>query len=668
MKFSNLPRNIIIATVILYTLLGFFVVPLMIESQASKFVEENYKEKLQVEKISFNPYSFLLIVEKFNIPDTNSGGIDKSRLSFDRLLLNFELFPLLLKKITFKEASLEGAHIYFSFYKNKKNNWTSFVKSEPERKEKTENPWTLVLESISFSKDYFKFRDFNYATPVHLPLGPVSLRASNISTKLGSQSSLESLFINLEDNGNVLLQGKMGFTPPDIDLKIIGHKFPLDFISSYLSNSTYMEISKGFLDLNGQLTYKDAAFKLNGDAKIYDFLLRKTVDRFNVVEIKNVDFKSLFYSTTPSSFSVNDIIFSELKTSILLNPDGTLNFKGLVRPPNSEAIPVKKSEPMNYTIKSIELIDSKLDYTDLQIQPKFQAHIHDLDGKIGPLSSKSDNKIDINLTGMVEDQGKFTARGFYFQDKKPMDLNLDVKFSNVEMTTFTPYSGHFAGYEIKKGKLFLDLNYTLKNDRILGKNSVRLDNFTLGEKVKSKNSTIWPLKFALALLKDRKGQIKFSLPVEGHTNSPNFSYSSAIKTALYNMLVNIVAAPFDFLVGVFGGGKDVKLIEFENKTTQFKANNEIKIDQIAKLLEERPDVKLEILGTCAEKEFIPADAKEVPVIDEATYKECGIKRAQLVQNLLVNKKVDAERLFVMAGKKNDDSIGLPGAILMLKVD
>ena len=134
------------------------------------------------------------------------------------------------------------------------------------------------------------------------------------------------------------------------------------------------------------------------------------------------------------------------------------------------------------------------------------------------------------------------------------------------------------------------------------------------------------------------------------------------------MLVNIVAAPFDFLVSVFGGGKDVKLIEFENKTTQFKPNNEVKIDQIAKLLEERPDVKLEILGTCAEKEFIPADAKEVPVIDEATYKECGIKRAQLVQNLLVNKKVDAERLFVMAGKKNDDSIGLPGAILILKVD
>jgi hypothetical protein len=55
---------------------------------------------------------------------------------------------------------------------------------------------------------------------------------------------------------------------------------------------------------------------------------------------------------------------------------------------------------------------------------------------------------------MVEEQGKFISKGFYYQNKNPMDLNLGVKFSNIEMTTFTPYSGYFAGYEIKKGKLF----------------------------------------------------------------------------------------------------------------------------------------------------------------------------------------------------------------------
>jgi hypothetical protein len=195
-----------------------------------------------------------------------------------------------------------------------------------------------------------------------------------------------------------------------------------------------------------------------------------------------------------------------------------------------------------------------------------------------------------------------------------------------------------------------------------------LDNFTLGEKVESKNSTKWPLKFALALLKDRKGQIKFILPIEGGTNSPKFSYSDAIKAALYNMLVNIVAAPFHFLSSLVGGGKDIKLIEFENKLTILKLGNEVKIDQLAKLLEERLDVRLEILGTCSKADFTSTDSKEHPVIEEATYKDCGIKRAQLVQNLLVQKNVNAERLYIMAGKKNDDSIGPSGAILILKVD
>ena len=672
----KLPRNIIIGIIVLYTLFGFFIVPLIMESQVEIFINESYKEKVHIEKISFNPYTFELEVKKFAIPDTTSGGIDKNRLTFDRLYLNLEIFPLFIKEITFKEASFEGAHVYLSFYKQQKNSWTSFApKKAEEKKESSGTPWTLVLKKLSFDKDYFQFRDFNYPTPVNLPLGPLSLKASNVSTTIGDQSALESLFINLGDQGSLLLKGKVSLSPPSADIHLTAKRFPLNFLTAYMSQTTYLRLNEGSLDFTGNIDFAKAAFSVKGDAQINNFALTSTKDQSDILKIKRADFQSHFYSTSPSQFTLKAMVFDELKSYVLLRPDGTLNYKELMKPAPTSQGEVSQSQPsenkkpgLNYKINAIKLINGQLDYNDWQIKPKFIAHIHSLNGDIGPVSNHPENKIDITLNGMVEDQGKFTSKGYYFQSLKPLDLNLDVKFANIEMTTFTPYSGYFMGYEIKKGKLFLDVNYTLKKNRIVGKNKVRLDQFTLGEKVESKNSTNLPLRLAVALLKDRKGQIKFNLPIEGDTNSPKFSYGSAIRTALFNMLVNIVMSPFDFLADVFGVGKEVQLIEFENQIITFKAGNENKIDTVARILEERPELRLEILGTCSEKEFLVEGAKDQPVIEEAQYKEIGLKRAQLVQNLLVKKGISAERLFVMAGKKNDDSIGKSGAVLIFKAD
>ncbi len=667
----KLPRNIIVAALALYTLLGFFLVPFIIEGQLEKFVIENYKEKLEVEKIYFNPFTFVLSIDNLNIPDTNPESADKSRLKFQHLLLNLEIFPLLTKKITFKEATLNGAHIYFSFYKNKRHNWTSHIPPSPNKKEEaTSSNWTLVLEKLTLDKDYFQFRDFNYPTPVNLPFGPLGLKASNVSTKIGEQSALESLFINLGKQGSLKLSGKLGLTPPRADINLVAKGFPLDFLTSYLSQTTYLELQKGFLNFNGNLNYKQGAFKIAGDAGIDDLLLKMSTDQSEVLSIAKADFRSLNYSTLPASFTLEEMALHNLKTYILLKPDGTLNYKSLLKNSQAPTGPSdeKKNTNMTYSIKTIVFNNSALDFNDWQIKPKFSAHIHTLNGTIGPVSSNLENKIGINLNGMVDDLGKFTSQGHYFQAQRPTNLDLGVKFSNIEMTTFTPYSGFFMGYEIKKGKLFLDVNYTLKKNRIVGKNNVRLDQFTLGEKIDSKNATNLPLRLAVALLKDRKGQIKFKLPIEGDTNAPKFSYGSAIRTALFNMIVNIAMAPFDFLADVFGVGKEIKMIEFENQTIQFKAENEAKLDTVVKMMEERPELRLEILGTCSEKEFMTPNQKEPPVIEEARYKEIGLQRAQLVQNILAKKNINAERLFVMAGKKNDDSIGPSGVVLIFKVD
>jgi hypothetical protein len=98
-----------------------------------------------------------------------------------------------------------------------------------------------------------------------------------------------------------------------------------------------------------------------------------------------------------------------------------------------------------------------------------------------------------------------------------------VSFKNLALTTVSPYSGKFAGYPITKGKLSLDLAYKLSVMELVGENKVLVDQITMGNRVESPDATSLPIPLALALLKDRKGQIDIDLPVRGNLDDPDFS-------------------------------------------------------------------------------------------------------------------------------------------------
>ncbi|HWU42425.1 MAG TPA: DUF748 domain-containing protein, partial [Bdellovibrio sp.] len=447
-----------------------------------------------------------------------------------------------------------------------------------------------------------------------------------------------------------------------------------------------------------------------------------------VLTWQNMDLQGVKVQYKPLSIHVDDVLIEKPNTQIILNSDGTLNFKTLMRPTNGQQNPESKNTPsveeksgspenksMDMVVSKVRIKQGELDYSDLQIRPHFSAHVHNLDGVIGPIAYGTSEKINVELTGNVEAYGTFKGHGFVILREKWPDLNLDMNFHNIELTTFTPYSGRFAGYEISKGKLFLDINYTLVNQRIKGKNHILLDQLTLGKKIESEKATHLPVKFALALMKDRKGQIDFKLPVEGDLGSPSFSWSNLIWTAVENLFVKIITSPFDFIAGLFGGGAELQTIYFSPGASTLAVEEQSKVQSVAKALTERPDLALEIKGEYQEQDIdefrktklnsrlesllkshkndrsaalhslakstlkadelkalekSPDDDIEkkllstMPVTNEEL-KSLGIARGQAVFSSLTASQIDAQRIYLLSSGKSEDNKN-PHASLNLK--
>jgi hypothetical protein len=89
------------------------------------------------------------------------------------------------------------------------------------------------------------------------------------------------------------------------------------------------------------------------------------------------------------------------------------------------------------------------------------------------------------------------------------NTNILVAFENINKPKFTSYSIPFAGREVANGRLDLKLGYKVKDNALIGENSIVLRDFELGEEVEHPDAMSLPLGLAVALLKDKDGKNRY---------------------------------------------------------------------------------------------------------------------------------------------------------------
>lgn len=166
----------------------------------------------------------------------------------------------------------------------------------------------------------------------------------------------------------------------------------------------------------------------------------------------------------------------------------------------------------------------------------------------------------------------------------------------MDLTPTTPYSGKYAGYTVDKGKLSFDVKYMIEKRKLDSTNTIFVDQLTFGERVESPDSTKLPVRLAVTLLKDRKGQIKLDLPVTGSLDDPQFSVGHAILKIIVNLLTKAATAPFALLGAMFGGGDELGYIEFDYGRASVTDASAKKLDALSKALSEKPSIKVDIEG------------------------------------------------------------------------
>ena len=287
---------------------------------------------------------------------------------------------------------------------------------------------------------------------------------------------------------------------------------------------------------------------------------------------------------------------------MIIGPDRVTNIDhilGATEPAPAKpapAAPAPSGPVPKIKVASVRLVDGSANFADQSLTPAFATAIGELNGTIKGLNSAEKTQAEVTIDGRVDRYAPVTVRGTMNPLAAKPTTDLAVKFKDIELTTFTPYSGKFRGMKIEQGRLSLDLRYKLVDRMLEGENKIILDQFTLGENVDSPDAMGLPVRLAIALLKDSRGVIDLDLPVKGSLDDPQFSYGKIVWKAFVSLITKAVTAPFAALGNLFGGGPDLEKVAFAPGSTVPDPTQQAQLDTIAKGLAAKPELRLDVPG------------------------------------------------------------------------
>ncbi|KVV39531.1 AsmA family protein [Burkholderia territorii] len=512
--------------------------------------------------------------------------------------------------------------------------------------------WHYRIDALNVKESSATFTDLSTPRPVKLAIKPLDLSVQKISDDMTKPLPVQ-LKATLNRKGAVNVSGDVTAQPLKLGLKINGNRLDAAAFEPYFGSALNATIASALLNAQGNLTFaqvKDTPrATYRGDVALVDvrMLDKATSDPFAGWRSLALSNLKVNYDEKGTDVDAARVTFSNFYGRVLLDAQGRLNLKDVVAketgpaqsltrdasktepvplspgvtPPAaaqaasvaaaqqasapaaaSATVVVKAAPPPQNPVRmhfgQLVLQNGRVTYTDNFIKPNYTANLVAIKGTVGAFGTDSTTSAPVDVAANLAGNGPISIKGSVnpLIDKPALDLTATAH--DIELTNLTPYSAKYAGYPITKGKLNVDLHYQLANDQLQANNHIFIDQLTFGDHVENDTATKLPVKLAISLLKNTRGEIDVNLPVSGSLSNPEFSVGGLIWRAVLNLIAKAVTSPFTLLANAFGGsgGEDLGYVEFAPGSYALTDAQQKKLDTVVKMLTEKPSIRLDLIG------------------------------------------------------------------------
>ncbi|MBW8843815.1 MAG: DUF748 domain-containing protein [Burkholderiales bacterium] len=487
--------------------------------------------------------------------------------------------------------------------------------------------WKLQLAGLVVERGALRWRDAAVPegmTPVALAIEPLRLQIGALtwpsSAPLQTQLTTQLAALGANDQpvtasaGSLQWSGRVGLAPLSATGNLQAKALPLQLFNAYLDPAWGLHLQRGELGLKAEVTASQQTSGawtagIGGDVRVGPLALMqaRVVDGARVVgedllswQLLQLDgLKLALAPGAPARVTVHDALLDDAYARLIVSEQGRFNLRDIgpaeTAAAAASAASAASAPAPEFAVERIRVNRGLVDFNDRFVRPNYSARLTELQGSLGAFSSTSTTMAPLTLRGKVAGTGLLEIDG-QLKPGAPLAMDIAANATDIELAPLSPYAGKYAGYAIERGKLSTKLRYKVEPGGLLSaSNQIILNQLTFGDKVDSPTATTLPVRFAVALLKDRDGVIDVNLPVSGSLNDPDFSVGGIVWKLILNLIGKALTSPFSLFSG--SDAPEEGEVAFTPGSAELAAID--KLDRVAKLLTDKPGVQLTLTGWAA---------------------------------------------------------------------
>ncbi len=502
-----------ILLVLLYTVCGFFLVPVLVNKLVVDTAREKFGREASLQKVRFNPYTLSLRATGFGLIDTD----DVKLVGFDEFVVNFQLSSLYHRAWTFREVRLDGAYLYFERFAlddTRLSRLLADADSTPDAEELHSKEDSglprLLIHDLSLNGGSLDFRDRVPATPVDLNIGPINVSIQELNT-LPDQYGQQSVMIQLPGDTTLKWQGNLSLAPLDSEGELAIENSHLSQTIAYLEAVLPLESMNATMSMSTR--YRVKARQDGNIAVALDDLAVNVTD----VAVSGLDPVTKFFSLGSLELSggklrypENEIRFARVHVSepglvASLDQAGRLNLLDL-KAENSIADSGNDDTDSASTAWQVEIEKFVLDggqaeFADNSISPPAAVSLSGLQFSAENMGNEEGRRIPLKLDGKLSGDGSF---GFAGEVVALPEFSMagQASASDIQLQLVQPYLQQALNLRVENGSLNsvldvaidadktleisgelavagLDITDTVQEEKLLGWDQLEIDRFEL---------------------------------------------------------------------------------------------------------------------------------------------------------------------------------------------
>jgi len=453
-------RSAIVAAVVLYALIGFFVVPWIVKSLIEKKSVELVKRQATVEKVRCNPFALSLTIEGFSIPDRPGSVL----LSWDRVYANAQASSLFRWAATLKELTIENPYVALRRFEDGAVNVLEVMNDLPESEPKPEDEKGLpraLLQHAQVVGGRVDVEDrYNRPEPLLWEFGPSVVELADIST-IPEREGSNDVVVGTMGGGELRVNGKVVVEPLGLDGRFELESIQIANTWRAVAHLFEFDLTGGVLDLdvNYQIGLEEDGIHLvadNANIRIADFGFRAEEHDTELLQVDTIAVSGGHMEWPEQNVAVDSVLVEGATAFGWIEPDGTPNWDVLIPEESQEQIvatyqTLEEKLKISAEIGRFELRGAGAEFEDRTLSPPIRFVVQDAGLVVTDISTKEGTMWPFEASAAFAGDALGTAKGGF--GASPLAAEVEVGLEGLDLAKYQPYFAKVAPVEVRAGVL-----------------------------------------------------------------------------------------------------------------------------------------------------------------------------------------------------------------------